>query len=244
MWDGVTPPEELLETLAGLVRAGKIRHWGLSNTPAWYVAKLAAIAAVRGLPGPIALQYFYSLVNRDVEDEHLPLAADSGMAMVPWSPLAYGLLTGKYDRASGEAGAPRAGGLPDAAGAEGEARPQDDKRLDGANPFGDMLFTDRNWTVVEALKRVSAEAGESPARIALAWVVGRPGVASTLMGVSRLAQVADNISALGVRLSPEHQAALDAASAPAEPRMLYGLARPPMRRHVVFGGAAVEAWRP
>ncbi len=97
VWDGVTPAEEVLETITGLVRSGRIRYWGLSNAPAWWCARLATLAAAHGLPGPIALQYFYALVNRDVEDEHLPLAADTGMAMVPWSPLAYGLLTGKYD---------------------------------------------------------------------------------------------------------------------------------------------------
>ena len=69
VWDGVTPAEELLETMTALVRAGKIRYWGLSNSPAWYVSKLATLAAVRGLPGPIAMQYFYSLTNRDIEDD-------------------------------------------------------------------------------------------------------------------------------------------------------------------------------
>ncbi|GJE54847.1 MULTISPECIES: aldo/keto reductase [Methylobacterium] len=240
VWDGITPAEELLETMAGLVRAGKVRYWGLSNTPAWYVAKLATLAALRGLPGPIALQYFYALVNREVEDEHVPLAAEFGMGVVPWSPLAYGLLSGKYDRATVEAAGPRAGGLPKDAAKSGEARPANDKRLDGANPFGDSLFTPRNWDIVEGVRRVAEAVGQSPARVALAWVVGRSGVASTLMGVSRPAQVADNIAALDLVLSPEHRAALDAVSAPAEPRLIYGLSRPPLRQAVVFGGAQVR----
>ena len=241
VWDGVTPAEELLNTMAGLVRAGKIRYWGMSNAPAWYVATLAALAAARGLPGPIALQYFYSLANRDIEAEHAPLAAAAGLGILPWSPLAYGLLTGKYDRATVEASAPRTGGLPRDAAAAGAQRPDEDKRLDGANPFGDSLFTERNWRIVDELRRVSAEAGESPARVALAWVIGRPGVTSTLMGVSRAEQVADNIAALDVVLSPEHRARLDAVSAP-EPRMLYGLFTPEVRRQVVFGGQPVAAW--
>ncbi|CAN5277877.1 aldo/keto reductase [soil metagenome] len=241
VWDSVTPPEELLETMAGLVRAGKIRHWGLSNTPAWYVARVATLAAVRGLPGPIGLQYFYSLANRDVEDEHLPLAADLGLGMVPWSPLAYGLLAGKYDRATVEASAPRSGGLPRDAAKGDEQRPADDKRLDGSNPFGDTLFTDQNWRIVDEVKRIAREMGQTPARVALAWVIGRPGVASTLMGVSRASQVTDNIDALDVVLSAEHRAALDAVSAPA-PRMLYGLFTAPMREHVVFG-SPVAPWR-
>lgn len=242
VWDGVTPAEELLETMAGFVRAGKIRYWGLSNTPAWYVATLATLASVRGLPGPIALQYFYSLVNRDIEDEHVPLAREFGMGILPWSPLAYGFLTGKYDRAVVEAGAPRAGGLPREAAVEGETRPADDKRLDGANPFGDSLFTERNWAIVDVLRRVAGGAGQSLARVALAWVTGRPGVTATLMGVSRVGQVADNVAALDVVLSDEHRAALDAVSAP-EPRLLSSLASAAMRRQVVFGGASVEAWR-
>ncbi len=240
VWDGVTPAEELLETMAGLVRAGKVRYWGVSNTPAWYVAKLVALAGGRGVPGPVALQYFYSLVNREVEDEHVPLAADAGLGLVPWSPLAYGLLTGKYDRAKVEAAGPRGGGLPKDAAVAGAARPADDKRLDGANPFGDSLFTPRNWEIVEAVRRVAAELGQPPARVALAWVVGRPGVASTLMGVSGPAQVTDSVAALDLALPPEHREALDAASAPAEPRLIYGLARPPLRGHVVFGGSSVR----
>ncbi len=242
VWDGVTPAEDVLETMTALVRAGKIRYWGVSNAPAWWCAKLATLAAARGGPPPVGLQYFYSLVNRDIEDEHVPLAADSGMGIVPWSPLAYGLLTGKYDRATIEAAGPRAGGLPRDAAVAGEQRPEGDKRLDGANPFGDTLFTERNWKILEALKQVANQAGESPARVALAWVMGRPGITSTLMGVSRVEQLADNIAALGLTLSAEHRATLDAASAPSEAR-LYALFAPVMRRHVTFGGAFVEAWR-
>ena len=240
VWDGVTPADEVLNTMAGLVRSGKILHWGLSNTPAWFVAKLATLAVALGLPGPIALQHFYALVDRDVEDEHVPLAAEFGMGLVPWSPLAFGLLTGKYDRGTVEAGASREGGLPKDAAAADEVRPADDKRLDGANPFGDSLFTPRNWEIVEAVKRVAAEAGQSPARVALAWVVGRRGVASTLMGVSRAGQVADNVAALDLTLSPEHLVALDAVSRPAAPRLLYSLSTMPLRQHVVFGGSAVS----
>ena len=220
VWDSVTPAEELLETMTGLVRSGKIRYWGMSNAPAWYVARLATLAAVRGQPGPIGLQYFYSLASRDIEDEHVPLAADMGLGIVPWSPLAYGLLAGKYDRATVESAAPRAGGLPRDAAAPGEGRPEDDKRLDGANPFGDTLFTERNWRIVDELRRISDETGQSPARLALAWVIGRPGVTSTLIGVSRPAQIIDNVGALNVVLDKDHRGALDAVSA-GDPRMLY-----------------------
>jgi aryl-alcohol dehydrogenase-like predicted oxidoreductase len=243
VWDSVTPAEELLETMAALVRAGKVRYWGLSNAPAWYVTKIATLAAARGMPGPIAMQYFYSLTNRDIEDEHVPVSQEFGMGIVPWSPLAFGLLSGKYDRAAVEAAAPRAGGLPKDAAAPGDQRPKSDKRLDGANPFGDTLFTERNWKIVDTLKQVAEEAGQSPARVALAWVIGRQGIASTLMGVSRVEQVADNIAALDVVLSTEHRATLDAVSAPPQ-RMLYSLFTNTVRQHAVYGGSAVMPWRP
>jgi aryl-alcohol dehydrogenase-like predicted oxidoreductase len=240
VWDSVTPADELLQTMAALVRAGKIRYWGMSNAPAWYIAKLATLASVRGVPGPIALQFFYSLVNRDIEDEHVPLAAEFGQALVPWSPLAYGLLTGKYDRRTVEASAPRAGGLPRVASVGESKRPEHDKRLDGANPFGDTLFTPRNWAIVDEVKRVAKEAGASPAQVALAWVCGRPGVTSTLLGVSRIDHVAENLRALDLVLSPEHRAALDQVSA-AEHLRIYSLFTPAMRQQVVFGGCAVQA---
>ena len=239
VWDSITPPEELLETMASLVRAGKIRYWGVSNAPAWYVARLATLAAVHGLPGPIALQYFYSLVSREVEAEHLPLARDMGMGMMPWSPLAYGLLTGKYNRATVEAGAPRSGGLPSDAGT-GETRAADDNRLDGANPFGDSLFTDRNWRIVDALRGVAKAIGETPARVALAWVLSRPGVDTALMGVSRVSQLHDNIAATALVLPAQRLAALDAASTP-ETAMIYGLFTPEGRQNLVFGGSSVLA---
>lgn len=238
VWDGVTPAEELLATMTALVQAGKVRYWGLSNAPAWFVAQLATLAAVRGAPAPIALQYFYSLVDRDVEAEHVPLAAAFGMSLMPWSPLAYGLLTGKYDRAQVEAAAPRPAGLPRDAASDA-TRPADDRRLDGANPFGDTLFTARNWRIVDEVRRIAAVVGASPARVALAWVVGRPGVATTLLGASRASQVADNVAALDLVLAPEHRAALDAVSA-GDARMLYALFTPASRRQVVFGGAPVR----
>lgn len=237
VWDSVTPPEEMLETMSGLVRSGKIRYWGLSNTPAWYAARVTTLAAAHAAPGPIALQNFYSLASRDIEAEHAPLALDAGLGLVPWSPLAYGLLSGKYDRAAVEAGPSRAGGLPNEAAVEGGER---SARLDGPNPFGDALFTERNWSIVEAVKGVAAEIGETPAKVALAWVLGRPAVRTTLTGVSRVSQLTDNIAAVDLRLTDEQLTRLDAASAPSLP-MLYGLFSDQMRRQVVFGGARVSA---
>jgi aryl-alcohol dehydrogenase-like predicted oxidoreductase len=226
VWDSVTPAEELLETMTTLIRAGKVRYWGLSNSPAWFVAQLATLAAARGQPAPIALQYFYSLVNRDIEEEFVPLAKTFHMAIQPWSPLAFGLLTGKYNRDAVKTSAPRDAG---------------DKRLDGANPFGDTLFTNRNWEIVDVVRRVATECGESVARVALAWVMQRPGVTSTLMGVSCIAQFKENIAALDTCLSAAHLAELDKASAPAQ-KMLYSLFTPQLRQHAVFGGSTVRGW--
>jgi aryl-alcohol dehydrogenase-like predicted oxidoreductase len=190
---------------------------------------------------PIALQYFYSLVNRDVEDEHVPLASDLGMALVPWSPLAYGLLSGKYDRKSVERAGPREAGLPREVANDAIPRAPDDKRLDGANPFGDTLFSEKNWQIVEVVNQIARETGQSAARVSLAWVVGRPQVASTLMGVSRVDQVQDNVGALEFELSVEQRQTLDAVSA-LPTRLLYSLFSPSMRRHAVFGGAQVRTW--
>ncbi|MGL5003602.1 MAG: aldo/keto reductase, partial [Casimicrobium sp.] len=206
-----------------------------------YVSKLATLAAVRGLPAPIALQYFYSLVNRDIENEHVPLAREFGMSIVPWSPLAFGLLTGKYDRAKVEASAPRAAGLPVTAARSNEQRSADDKRLDGANPFGDSLFTERNWKTVDVLCRVASEVGQSPTRVALSWVSCRTGVDSTLMGVSRAEQVLDNANALTLALTDVQRALLDQVSA-SDTSALYSLFSPAMRQEAVFGGASVSPW--
>ena len=98
IWDGVTPAEEIVQTLGDLVRAGKIRYYAFSDMPAWLAVKAATIAAERRVPGPIAIQVEYSLVARDVEAEHFPAAREGGMGVVPWSPLAGGFLTGKYKR--------------------------------------------------------------------------------------------------------------------------------------------------
>lgn len=241
VWDSVTPAEELLETMSQLIRAGKVRYWGISNSPAWYVAKIATLAAASSRPAPIALQYFYSLANRDIEEEFVPLATEFNMAIQPWSPLAFGLLSGKYERAAVESAAPRDSGLPRDAASPDAVRPSNDKRLDGANPFGDTLFTERNWTIVDTVQRIARECGESPARVALAWVIQRPGVSSTLMGVSRIEQVKDNIAALDVRLSSAHLAELDQVSLPPQ-KMLYSLFSATSRQYAVFGGGHVRSW--
>ncbi len=218
VWDGVTPIEEIVQTLGDLVRAGKIRYYGLSDMPAWLAMKAATIAAERRVPGPIAMQLEYSLVARDVEGEHVPAAREAGMGVMPWSPLAGGFLSGKYTRG-------------DTAGTG---------RLSGANPFGDSKFTDRNWDILAVLKAVAAELDRAPAQVALAWTLARPGVASTLIGASKVAQLEANMAATAIALSPDQMRRLDEASAPT-PGFSASLAQPFLRR-MIFGGHAVAGW--
>jgi aryl-alcohol dehydrogenase-like predicted oxidoreductase len=218
IWDGVTPVEEITQTLGDLVRAGKIRYYGLSDVPAWLATKAATIATERRVPGPIALQLEYSLVARDVESEHFPAAREGGMGIMPWSPLAGGFLSGKYQRGN----------------------TADTGRLSRANPFGNSKFVDRNWDILDVLKNVAAEIDRSPAQVALAWTLARAGVASTLIGASKVSQLESNIAATEIRLSAEMMKRLDEASAPAL-GFSASLTQPFIRR-MVFGGQDVAGW--
>lgn len=219
-WDMVTPVGEVLQTLNDLVRSGKVRYFGLSNVPAWLATKMAVMAEMAGLSGPIALQLQYSLVERSIEHEHTPAARECGMGIVPWSPLAGGFLSGKYTRDGAAEGG--------------------NERLAGDNPFGDTKFTDRNWQVLDALRRVANEVGATPAKVALAWTMRRPGVSSLLLGARGPEQVRENIAALAVTLTPEQVAALDQASAP-EPTFPASGFGAPVRR-MIFGGTSVRRW--
>ena len=218
IWDGVTPVEEIVQTLGDLVRAGKIRYYGLSDMPAWLAMKAATIAAERRVPGPIALQLEYSLVARDVESEHFPAAREGGMGVMPWSPLAGGFLSGKYQRGN----------------------TADTGRLSGANPFGNSKFVDRNWAILDALQAVAAELDRPAAQVALAWTLTRAGVASTLIGASKVSQLESNIAATDIRLTAAQAKHLDEASTPPL-GFSSGLTQPAIRR-MVFGGRDVAGW--
>ena len=218
IWDGVTPVEEIVQTLGDLVRAGKIRYFGLSDMPAWLAMKAATIATERRVPGPIAMQLEYSLVARDVESEHLPAAREGGMGIMPWSPLAGGFLTGKYKRGN----------------------TSDTGRLSGANPFGDSKFVDRNWDILDVLQAVADELERPAAQVALAWTLARPGVTSTLIGARTVAQLDSNIVSTDIRLTAEQMQLLDAASAPTL-GFSASLAQPFIRR-MIFGGYDVTGW--
>ena len=219
IWDGVTPVEEIVQTLGDLIRAGKIRYYAFSDMPAWLAMKAATIAAERRAPGPIAMQVEYSLVARDVEAEHIPAAREAGMGVMPWSPLAGGFLTGKYRR-------------DDTKGAG---------RLSGPNPFGDSKFVDRNWGVLDELKAVAAELDRPVSQVALSWVMTRPGVASTIVGARNPEQLAANLAATEIVLSDAQKSRLTAASE-APLGFSASLASPAIRR-MVFGGQSVAGWR-
>lgn len=189
-WDRFTPIEETLRALDDLVRAGKVRYLGFSDTPAWKTAQAQVLAAFRGWAPLIALQVEYSLLERTVEGELIPMAQELGLGVTPWSPLRYGVLAGKYTRAT-----------------RGQDQP----------PRGLWVtssLTERAYDVLDVVQAVAREQATTPARVALAWVLGRPGVASPIVGVRTLTQLEDNLGALSVRLTPAQVAALDAVSAP------------------------------
>jgi len=186
----VTPIEETVRALDDVVRSGKARYVGFSNLPAWLAMKAIGFAESQSLSRFQSAQVYYSIAGRDIERDLVPMAQSEGVAILPWSPLAGGLLSGKFD--------------PDQPGPEGARRtkydfpPVDDARL-------------RN--VLPALRQVSSESGCSVARLALAWLLTRPFVTSVLVGAKTREQLLDNLAAAEVTLAPEQVALLDAKSA-------------------------------
>lgn len=236
VWDQLTPAEEVLRTLADATARGEILYYGFSNAPSWYVAKIATLAAVHGLPGPIGLQYAWSLVERGVELDILPMAREFGLGMMPWSPLAGGLLTGKYGReklAEASLGAT----VPNSAEAAGD---QPRERLNGANPYGGMLFTERNFEIVDTLRKVAHELDVPMVQVALAWVLGQSEVSSLLLGASRPEQLTGNLKALSLDLTDDQRQRLDSVSALAliNPYFIFNLPR-----EMLYGGMQVVSGR-
>lgn len=218
IWDGVTPVEEIVQTLGDLIRSGKIRYFGFSDMPAWLAMKAATIASERRVPGPIAMQLEYSLVARDVEAEHFAVAREGGMAIMPWSPLAGGFLSGKYHRDD----------------------TSNSGRLSGPNPFGDSKFSGRNWAILDAVKTVAGEIERPVAQVALAWALARPGITSTLIGASKVEQLESNMAAVEIGLTNDQMTRLNTASAP-PPTFSSSLVTPQIRK-MVFGGQSVTGW--
>jgi aryl-alcohol dehydrogenase-like predicted oxidoreductase len=199
-WDRVTPAEEVMRTMDDLVRSGKVRYVGIANAPGWYIAHAQTIAKERGLEAFATTQLEYSLVERNMEHEFVPLSQALGTSIMVCSPLASGLLSGKYKPF--QQGAVGTGGLATVAGP--------------ANPaFG--KFTERNFRIVAELEKVANLVGRSMAQVAINWTAKRPAVSSVLIGTTKLSQLKDNLQALDFTIPTELVARLDAVSKPETP---------------------------
>jgi aryl-alcohol dehydrogenase-like predicted oxidoreductase len=188
--DPFTPIDETLYAMNALVDSGKVRYIGFSDTHAWKVARAQTIAEFRGWAPLIALQIEYSLLERTVEGDLIPMAQALGLGVTPWSPLRAGMLSGKYSRDSTQAESP------------------------GRQRTVSRNFTEEAFKVVDALKEVARRRDTTPSRAALAWVLSRPGVSSPILGVRTEAQLEDNLAALEVKLEAADMASLNEASAP------------------------------
>jgi len=193
-WDGHTRLEETMSALNALVSAGKVRYLAVSNYAGWQLMKALAIADSHGFERFAAQQIYYSLEARDAEYELIPLAVDQGLGILVWSPLAGGLLSGKYRRhASPE------GGTRQLSGTWHEPPVRDQEKL---------------YDTIDVLVEVAAGHGASPAQVALAWLLGRPAVTSLIVGARTDEQLRDNLSAASLELSADERAAIDKVSAP------------------------------
>jgi aryl-alcohol dehydrogenase-like predicted oxidoreductase len=190
-WDHETPVEETMNALDDVVSAGKARYIGASSMFAWQFAKAQHTAATHGWTRFVSMQNHYNLVYREEEREMVPLCLDQGVGIIPWSPLARGLLTGTRERG----------------GAQTTVR-------SGADPIADTMYTEDDFDVVDAVRAVAAERDLPPARIALAWLLGRPGVTAPIIGATRTKHLEDAVAAVGIRLNEDEIAALQAPYRP------------------------------
>lgn len=187
-WDDFTPIDETLRALNDLVAAGKVRYIGVSDTPAWKVAQANTLAQLRDWTPFVGLQIEYSLLERTVEGELIPMAKELGLGVTPWSPLKGGILTGKFKRGSKE----------------------QSSRGAWVNPH----LNDRTHDVVDVLVHAANSLETTPARLALAWVQSRPGVTSTIIGARTMQQLDENLASLQVELTDDAIAALERATEP------------------------------
>ena len=188
-WDVHTPIEETMAALEDLVRSGKVRYLGVSDTPAWKVAEANVTARFRGWSAFIGLQIEYSLLERTVEQELMPMAKELGLGVTPWSPLKSGLLSGKYTR-------------------------QTAKSQQGRGAFMSHLLNEHTFALVDEMEKMAKAHDTTVARVALAWLVAQPGVTSTILGARTLAQLEDNLKALEVTLTASELALLDQKTKP------------------------------
>ena len=194
MWDFRTPVDEILRAFDDLVRSGKILYIGLSDLPAWQASRMQAIAELRGWSQFCALQISYSLTERTVEREMIPMAAEMGMGVCPWSPLGGGVLAGKYSKA--------------------DLVPPDMNNLGSRKAINAITgrISERNLAIAEAVGEIAQKLGKTSAQVAIAWTLLNPAVTSPVLGVRAVAQLEDNLGALDVELSADHLARLNAVS--------------------------------
>ncbi|MEM9295784.1 MAG: aldo/keto reductase, partial [Planctomycetota bacterium] len=193
IWDGTTPVDELMRAFDDLVRQGKVHYIAISDTPAWKIAQLNTYAEAHALTRFVATQVSYSLAERTVEREITPMCQELGLAVLPWSPLAGGVLTGKYTRADFQKQKDNAAAKPE--GAERGAQ-----------------LTERKVAIVEALVDVAQDAGCTPAQAALQWLLHKPWVTSVILGARTVKQLDDNLGCLNFTLSNDQFARLEDAS--------------------------------
>ena len=205
-WDPLTPLEETLGFFDEAVRAGKIRYAGVSNFLGWQLQKAALLTQFRGLAPIVTLQPQYNLLVRDIEFELVDVCRSENIGILPWSPLAGGWLSGKYQRDQAPTGATRLGENP--------------RR--GMEAFAARNAQERTWQVIDAVRKVAQGRGASMAQTALAWVADRPAVTSVILGARTLEQLDDNLAAADLRLTDEETALLTEASAPIVSDYPYG----------------------
>lgn len=192
IWDPSANVEEMVEALGDLVRAGKVLYVGATDIPAWQLVKAVYIAKSRGIPGFSALQYHYNPIWREAEREAMPFCRDEGLGLLAYSPVARGLLSGQ---ARGEDG-----------GRTERARADDYARQ--------WYGRDADIAALGVIEAIAAERGADPAQIAVAWVLGRPGVSSAIFGATRIGHVDAAVAALDIRLTAEETARIDATYQP------------------------------
>lgn len=193
-FDPQVPVEETMEALHDVVRAGKARYIGASSMYAWQFAKMQAAAERHGWTKFVSMQNHYNLVYREEEREMIPYCRDTGVGLIPWSPLARGFLAGNRGRNDAAAGATSRAATDDIA--------------------QKLYYRDDDFAVLDVLKRLAAARSVSPATLAYAWLLSRPGVTAPIIGVSSVAQLEEAVAALDLVLSPEELAALDAPYQP------------------------------
>ena len=220
-WDGFTRAEEVARTLDDLVSSGKVRYVGLSDVPAWYASRVQTLAEWRGYEPVTALQLEYSLVERAIENEYVDIARELGPGIMVWSPLAGGLLSGKYK--------PGKDGEVEGKGRLATVKGSDNAAFD--------KFNDRNFEIVAELEKVAEELGQPMASVATNWAASQPGIGSVIIGATKLHQLEGNLKALDFEIPAELMARLDEASA-TKPGFPYSFFQPGMQG-MITGGATV-----